>query len=39
MARQLRMVRPNLDGLPQLEIPEGYEIRTYQEGTMYTGQT
>ena len=32
MARQLRMVRPNLDGLPQLEIPEGYEIRTYQEG-------
>ena len=32
MARQLRMVRPNLDGLPQLEIPEGYQIRTYQEG-------
>ena len=32
MARQLRMVRPNLEGLPQLEIPEGYEIRTYQEG-------
>ena len=32
MARQLRMVRPNLAGLPQLEIPEGYEIRTYQEG-------
>ncbi len=32
MARQLRMVRPNLDGLSQLEIPEGYEIRTYQEG-------
>ena len=32
MARQLRMVRPNLAGLPQLEIPAGYEIRTYQEG-------
>ena len=32
MARQLRMVRPNLAGLPQVEIPEGYEIRTYQEG-------
>ena len=32
MARQLRMVRPNLDGLPQVEIPEGYELRTYQEG-------
>ena len=32
MARQLRMVRPNLDGLPQVEIPAGYEIRTYQEG-------
>ena len=32
MARQLRMVRPNLDGLPQLKIPEGYDIRTYQEG-------
>ena len=32
MARQLRMVRPNLEGLPQLEIPEGYELRTYQEG-------
>ena len=32
MARQLRMVRPNLDGLPELEVPEGYEIRTYQEG-------
>lgn len=32
MARQLRMVRPDLNGLPQLEIPEGYEIRTYQEG-------
>ncbi len=32
MARQLRMVRPNLDGLPPVEIPAGYEIRTYQEG-------
>lgn len=32
MARQLRMVRPNLDGLPELDIPKGYEIRTYQEG-------
>ena len=26
------MVRPNLNGLPELEIPEGYEIRTYLEG-------
>ena len=32
MARQLRMVRLDLARLPQLEIPEGYEIRTYQEG-------
>ena len=32
MARQLRMVRPNLEGLPELEIPEGYGMRTYQEG-------
>ena len=32
MARQLRMVRLHLDRLPELEIPEGYELRTYQEG-------
>jgi len=32
MARQLRMVRLNLDGLPELEVSEGYEIRTYREG-------
>ena len=32
MARQLRMVRPTLERLPKLEIPEGYEIRIYQEG-------
>jgi mycothiol synthase len=26
------MVRSNLEGLPRLETPEGYEIRTYREG-------
>ena len=31
MARQLRMVRPNLDDLPKLELPDGYSIRSYQE--------
>ncbi len=32
MARQLRMVRPNLDNLPKLELPNGYSLRSYQEG-------
>ena len=32
MARQLRMVRPDLNDLPELQLPEGYELRTYQEG-------
>ena len=32
MARQLRMIRPNLNDLPELQLPEGYEMRTYQEG-------
>lgn len=32
MARQLRMVRPNLDDLPKLELPDEYGLRTYQEG-------
>lgn len=32
MPRQLRMVRPNLDGLPEIRVPDGYEIRTYEEG-------
>ena len=32
MARQLRMVRLNLEQLPALEIPEGYGMRTYQDG-------
>lgn len=32
MARQLRMVRPNLNRLPALEIPEHYEVRTYRNG-------
>ena len=32
MAKQLRMVQLNLQGLPKLEIPHGYEIRTYQQG-------
>ncbi len=32
MARQLRMVRPNLDNLPELELPTGYGMRSYLEG-------
>lgn len=32
MARQLRMVRPTLEDLPELELPSGYGIRTYREG-------
>ena len=32
MARQLRMVRPNLEDLPELELPAGYGMRTYREG-------
>ena len=32
MARQLRMVRPNLENLPELKLPTGYGMRTYQEG-------
>ena len=32
MARQLRMVRPNLIDLPKLELPTGYGVRTYQAG-------
>ena len=32
MARQLRMVRPNLEDLPELQLPSGYGIRTYREG-------
>lgn len=32
MKRQLRMVRPNLENLPPLQLSPGYEIRTYQEG-------
>ena len=32
MPRQLRMVRPNLEDLPELELPAGYGMRTYQEG-------
>ena len=32
MARQLRMVRPNLENLPKLALPAGYGMRTYQEG-------
>ena len=31
MPKQLRMVRPNLDGLPEIQVPEGYKIRTYEE--------
>ena len=32
MPRQLRMVRPDLDNLPKLELPPGYDMRTYREG-------
>ena len=32
MARQLRMVRPNLKDLQNLELPPGYGLRTFQEG-------
>ena len=32
MARQLRMVRPNLEDLPELELPAGYGMRTYRKG-------
>ena len=32
MPRQLRMVRPNLKDLPELQLPAGYGIRTYREG-------
>ncbi len=29
---QLRMIRPNLDELPQIQIPKGYGLRTYEPG-------
>jgi len=29
---QLRMIRPNLDELPKIQIPKGYAIRTYEPG-------
>ena len=32
MPRQLRMVRPNLKDLPELQLPVGYDIRTYRQG-------
>ena len=32
MPRQLRMVRPNLENLPALELPAGYGMRTYCKG-------
>lgn len=32
MSRQLRMVRPNLEDLPKLIIPEEYGIRSYIKG-------
>ena len=32
MARQLRMVRPHLEDLPEIQLPTGYDIRTYREG-------
>ncbi len=30
--RQLRMVRPDLDRLPEIGVPAGYELRTYRPG-------
>ena len=30
---QLWMVRPDLDGLPELELPEGYRLATYGPGS------
>ena len=32
MPKQLRMVRPNLYRLPKVQVPDGYEIRTYEKG-------
>ncbi len=32
MARQLRMTLPTLENLPQIELPTGYGIRTYEAG-------
>ena len=32
MPRQLRMVRSNLKDLPELQLPVGYNIRTYRNG-------
>lgn len=29
---QLEMLRNHLDGLPEIEVPEGYELRTYRAG-------
>lgn len=29
---QLRMRRPNLENLPEVVLPDGYELRTYQPG-------
>lgn len=30
--RQLRMVRADLDGLPEMDLPEGVSMRSYREG-------
>ncbi len=32
MPRQLRMVRPNLLNLPDIELPTDYKLRTYRKG-------
>lgn len=32
MPRQLRMIRPNLKDLPELELPRGYGMRIYRTG-------
>lgn len=30
--RQLRMRRPSLEGLPEMDVPRGYGLRTYRPG-------
>jgi len=35
---QLVMRRPNLDGLPQLLLPTGYQLRCFQDGGQEGGQ-
>lgn len=32
MAANFLMIRPDLEGLPPIEVPEGYALRTYRKG-------